>query len=123
MGLGGFDSMAAGAEVTGEAQPSPNTDTVNGAGIDGNAESVSIGAKDTDLKSEFKMQDIVDMLSKLKLNPLAKEFFPSYLYDPNRDQLAANNFSPSNKNLGNDNNRRVYCFISWFLIDFTISFV
>lgn len=98
--------MAAGAEVTGEAQPSPNTDTVNGAGIDGNAESVSIGAKDTDLKSEFKMQDIVDMLSKLKLNPLAKEFFPSYLYDPNRDQLAANNFSPSNKNLGNDNNRR-----------------
>ncbi|KAE9457998.1 hypothetical protein C3L33_10104, partial [Rhododendron williamsianum] len=62
---------------------------------------------DSDSKSEFKMQDIVDMLSKLKLNPLAKEFFPSYLYDPNRDQLAANNISPSYKNLGNDNSRRV----------------
>ncbi|KAG5545936.1 hypothetical protein RHGRI_018186 [Rhododendron griersonianum] len=98
--------MAAGAEVTGEVWSSQDTDTVNGDGIDSNAESVSNGEKDSDSKSEFKMQDIVDMLSKLKLNPLAKEFFPSYLYDPNRDQLAANNISPSYKNLGNDNSRR-----------------
>lgn len=114
----GFDSMAAGAEVTGEVWSSQDTDTVNGDGIDSNAESVSNGEKDSDSKSEFKMQDIVDMLSKLKLNPLAKEFFPSYLYDPNRDQLAANNISPSYKNLGNDNSRRVYTCISWFFIDF-----
>ncbi|GMP53338.1 hypothetical protein CsSME_00018813 [Camellia sinensis var. sinensis] len=56
------------------------------------------------------MQDIVDMLSKLKLNPLAKEFFPSsYLNDRNRDQLAPDNLSPVNKHLGSDgfpNNRR-----------------
>uniref|UniRef100_A0A5B7AD94 Putative polyadenylate-binding protein-interacting protein 8-like n=1 Tax=Davidia involucrata TaxID=16924 RepID=A0A5B7AD94_DAVIN len=106
--------MAAGAEMTGEGavaapavQSSPNTDTAN---TNFNAVSLSNGAKDSDSKSEFKVQDIVDMLSKLKLNPLAKEFFPSsYSPDRNRDQLAANNFSPADKHLGNDgylNNRR-----------------
>ncbi|KAL7186081.1 hypothetical protein ACSBR2_027940 [Camellia fascicularis] len=106
--------MAAGAEVTGEAvvevpvveSSSPDTYTT----ADGNAESVITDSKKSDSKSEFKMQDIVDMLSKLKLNPLAKEFFPSsYLHDRNRDQSLPNNFSPTQKNLGIDgypNNRR-----------------
>ncbi|KAI8007507.1 Polyadenylate-binding protein-interacting protein 9 [Camellia lanceoleosa] len=106
--------MAAGAEVTGEAvvevpvveSSSPDTYTT----ANGNAESVITDSKNSDSKSEFKMQDIVDMLSKLKLNPLAKEFFPSsYLHDRNRDQSLPNNFSPAQKNLGIDgypNNRR-----------------
>ncbi|GMP66265.1 hypothetical protein CsSME_00026688 [Camellia sinensis var. sinensis] len=106
--------MAAGAEVTGEAvvevpvveSSSPDTYTT----ANGNAESVITDSKNSDSKSEFKMQDIVDMLSKLKLNPLAKEFFPSsYLHDRNRDQSLPNNFSPTQKNLGIDgypNNRR-----------------
>ncbi|GMP53340.1 hypothetical protein CsSME_00018813 [Camellia sinensis var. sinensis] len=107
--------MAAGVEASyGEEAPvvqsSPNTDTVkNNGNVDAetNVESVNTG----DSKSEFKkMQDIVDMLSKLKLNPLAKEFFPSsYLNDRNRDQLAPDNLSPVNKHLGSDgfpNNRR-----------------
>ena len=44
---------------------------------------------DFDPKSEMKMQDIVDMLSTLKLNPMAKEFFPSSyspIYGSNGDQ-------------------------------------
>ncbi|KAL6999755.1 Polyadenylate-binding protein-interacting protein 9 [Sarracenia purpurea var. burkii] len=110
--------MAAGAEVTGEAalsapvvQSLPNTDTDDGnANGNINAESVTSGAKqDSDSRSEFKMQDIVDMLSKLKLNPLAKEFFPSsYSPDRNRDQLSTDNLSPSKKTSGNDGypNRR-----------------
>jgi RNA recognition motif-containing protein len=85
--FGGFDFMAAGAEMTAEetaaadiVQSPPNntttTDTDKIANSDG-------GGKETD----FKMQDIVHMLSKLKLNPLAKEFFPSsYSHDRNRDQ-------------------------------------
>ncbi|XP_052179025.1 polyadenylate-binding protein-interacting protein 9-like [Diospyros lotus] len=99
--------MAADAEVSGgEAvaqdsvvQFSPETDTEKPK-----AEPVDSGEKEADPKSEFKMRDIVDMLSKLKLNPLAKEFFPSsYLHDRNRDQLAANN---QFGNDGNPNNRR-----------------
>ncbi|XP_024966402.1 polyadenylate-binding protein-interacting protein 9-like [Cynara cardunculus var. scolymus] len=54
---------------------------------------------DSDPKSEMKMQDIVDMLSTLKLNPMAKEFFPSS-YSPiyrNDDQpeLNLNFFTPA----------------------------
>ncbi|PSS16041.1 Polyadenylate-binding protein [Actinidia chinensis var. chinensis] len=100
--------MAAGAESAPVVQSSLNTDiAIANANGNGNSNAESAISKDSDPKSEFKMQDIVDMLSKLKLNPLAKEFFPSsYLQD--RDQLAANNFSPD-KHLGIDgypNNRR-----------------
>ncbi|XP_006348375.1 polyadenylate-binding protein-interacting protein 9-like [Solanum tuberosum] len=55
-----------------------------------NSESVvNVGKDFSDVKSDYKMQDIVDMLKKLKLNPLAKEFVPSYY---NRDQMFLNNF-------------------------------
>lgn len=55
-----------------------------------NSESVVNGEKDSsDGKSDYKMHDIVDMLKKLKLNPQAKEFVPSYY---NRDQMFLNNF-------------------------------
>ncbi|KAA8542668.1 hypothetical protein F0562_023833 [Nyssa sinensis] len=73
--------MAVGVEMTGDAagaaplvQSLPKTNTVD---TNTNVVSLSNGAKDFYSKSKFTMQDIVDMLSKLKLNPLAKEFFPS----------------------------------------------
>ncbi|KAK4420643.1 Polyadenylate-binding protein-interacting protein 9 [Sesamum alatum] len=59
-----------------------------------------------DSKSELQMKDFVDMLKKLKLNPLAKEFIPSSYY---YGQMGAYNFVLSSENLGNDgfpNNRR-----------------
>lgn len=108
--------MAAGVEMTGEAvvaatvavhSSSPNTETANNSAKNGIP--VSIDAKESDSKSEFQMQDIVDMLSKLKLNPMAKEFFPSsYSNDLNHDQFAVSYFVPIDKNLGSDGypNRR-----------------
>lgn len=63
------------------------------------------GVKDSDSnsnedsKSEFKMKEIVDMLKKLKLNPQAKEFFPSSYY---YGQLGDFNFVLADHNLGND---------------------
>lgn len=109
--------MAAGAEMTGEAavaapavaESSPKSESDNGIQ---NAKSiVANGGKENDSKSEFQMQDIVDMLSKLKLNPLAKEFFPaSHANDRNRDQLVVANYfvEPNKGNDGFPNNRRVY---------------
>lgn len=111
--------MAAGVEGLGEAAvvQSPETDTAADTAANGNAESVeNVDDKESDSKnSEFKMQEIADMLSKLKLNPMAKEFFPSsYLViGSNRDQFGpADGFSPVNNQLFGDdgypNNRRVY---------------
>lgn len=66
---------------------------------DNNNDPVLVESKkgsDSDPNSEMKMQDFVDMLSSLKLNPMAKEFFPSSYspIDHNRDQpeLAFNYF-------------------------------
>lgn len=76
----------------------------------------------TDSKSELQMKEIVDMLKKLKLNPLAKEFFPSnYCYG----QMGDYNFVLSDKNLGNDgfpNNRRVSTLFSHQLIFLSSSY-
>lgn len=121
-------SMAAGPELSGEAAAAAavvaeapavvqtETVAVNNIKTDdpSSDNAVVVTSKDpadTNSKSELKMQDIVDMLSKLKLNPLAKEFFPSsYANDRNRDQLVPNFFVPVNKTPGNDggfpNNRR-----------------
>ncbi|CAI9787694.1 unnamed protein product [Fraxinus pennsylvanica] len=52
----------------------------------------------SDSKSELRMEDIVDMLKKLKLNPLAKEFFPSSYY---HSEMGSNNFL-GDKNSGID---------------------
>ncbi|XP_057466553.1 polyadenylate-binding protein-interacting protein 9-like [Actinidia eriantha] len=87
-------------------QSSPNTDTAN---AEANVESVTTDSEESESKSELKMDEIADMLSKLKLNPLAKEFFPSSYNDRNRDQLAHDNSSPDNNHLGDygfPNNRR-----------------
>lgn len=101
--------MNSDAAVTTAAEivDSPKNEIGNNCTSDTNVISVSNGdAKISDSKSEFKMQDdIVDMFSKL--NPMAKEFFPSsYSNDRFRDQFAAGTF----KNLGNGghpNDRRV----------------
>ncbi|KAG8364797.1 hypothetical protein BUALT_Bualt18G0036100 [Buddleja alternifolia] len=70
------------------------------------------GVRDSDLnpfvgsKSELEMKEIVDMLKKLKLNPLAKEFFPSSY---SHGQMGAYNFVISDKGSGRDgfpNNRK-----------------
>ena len=88
-------------------QFSPNADNAN---AETNVESVITDSEESETKSELKMDEIADMLSKLKLNPLAKEFFPSSYQDRNRDQFADDNSSPDNKHLENygfPNNRRV----------------
>ncbi|KAL2531123.1 Protein kinase domain-containing protein [Abeliophyllum distichum] len=54
---------------------------------------------DSDSKSELQIKDIVDMLKKLKLNPLAKEFFPSSYHN---GQMGSNNFVLAGKNSGID---------------------
>ncbi|KAM7495334.1 hypothetical protein LguiB_029943 [Lonicera macranthoides] len=103
--------MAAGAEMTGEdavvVQSPPNTDTDKPIGNNTNNVVISSnGGKETDSKSDFKMQDIVDMLSKLKLNPLAKEFFPSSY---SHDRKSENDLVQNKKNQGTDgfpNNRK-----------------
>ncbi|CAN4075502.1 unnamed protein product [Withania somnifera] len=59
-------------------------------------------------KSEYQMHDIADMLKKLKLNPMAKEFFPSS-YNHAGDHMIVSGFVPANKILGVDgfgHNRR-----------------
>ncbi|CBI38144.3 hypothetical protein AAG906_030890 [Vitis piasezkii] len=80
--------MAAGAEMSGEAVPAVPS------------------SKNSDSKSEFGagMQSmIVDMLSNLKLNPLAKEFFPSSY---SHDHLIPTDFSKDSPNDAYPNNRR-----------------
>ncbi|KAJ9560685.1 hypothetical protein OSB04_005845 [Centaurea solstitialis] len=85
----------------------PNDDDDDDGGDDDDSVVVVSGdggeskkGSDSDPKSDMKMQDIVDMLSTLKLNPMAKEFFPSSyspIYGSNGDQseLALNFFAPA----------------------------
>lgn len=100
--------MAAGAEMNGEAAVETCLPESNGSVI---SSGVSNVVKESDSKPEFRMQHIVDMLSNLKLNPMAEEFFPSYYSnDRSPDQFAGGFFVPVDKNSGNDgfpNNRRV----------------
>nr|GMD87588.1 polyadenylate-binding protein-interacting protein 8-like [Ipomoea batatas] len=121
--------MAAGAEVSDEtalakapavenSSPLPNTaadsnkisDAASDLSTNAKSESVMNGDKesdsDTNSNSGYQMQDIVDMLKTLKLNPLAKEFFPSSY---NQEQKLVNNFVGVNKRQWADglpNNRR-----------------
>ncbi|KAI3457560.1 hypothetical protein Pfo_014223 [Paulownia fortunei] len=120
--------MAAGAEVSGEAavlemessaavvEPSSPKNTIltsekniekfdnPNSEVSGETDVID-GLKDSDLisnvdsKSELQMKEIVDMLKKLKLNPLAEEFFPSSCH---QGQMGPYNFVPINKNSGND---------------------
>ncbi|XP_047967052.1 polyadenylate-binding protein-interacting protein 9-like isoform X2 [Salvia hispanica] len=64
-----------------------------------NGVKISDSNSDADSKSELQMKNFVDMLKKLELNPMAKEFYPSNYYDA---QMGDYNFVLSDKNLGND---------------------
>ncbi|KAJ4726608.1 Polyadenylate-binding protein [Melia azedarach] len=94
--------MAAVAEISGDAAAANNN--VNGNNNKNN------NLETTKSESEFNVQKLVDMFTKL--NPLAKEFFPSYYHNNTDHQLSVidNNFgNNNNKQLANDNfnnNRR-----------------
>jgi hypothetical protein len=104
--------MAAVAEVSGEAAAANNMDSRPKS------------------ESELNVQKLVDMFKKL--NPLAKEFFPSsYSHHQstthyhNKGQLSPNFFPTANKPSSNDNfsnNRRVLIILTRSLIVF-ISFL
>ncbi|KAG2676267.1 hypothetical protein I3843_12G045500 [Carya illinoinensis] len=82
--------MAAVAEVSGEVAAAKNLDSKPNS------------------ESELNVQKLVEMFTKL--NPLAKEFFPSsYSHNQNNGQLSPNYFPAADKLPGNDNypnNRR-----------------
>ncbi|KAI3675073.1 hypothetical protein L1987_84657 [Smallanthus sonchifolius] len=85
--------MAADLEISGES-PAPAVANFNGSDSAVNNIESKIGSE-SDSNSEIEMQGIVDILSNLKLNPMAKEFFPSS-YSPiahNVDKL--NYFAPA----------------------------
>ena len=97
--------MAAGAEMSGDAVPAVPS------------------SKNSDSKSEFGagMQSmIVDMLSNLKLNPLAKEFFPSSY---SHDHLTQTNFSKNSPNDAYPNNRRVIILLYSVDVSFSSLFI
>ncbi|XP_055800793.1 polyadenylate-binding protein-interacting protein 8-like isoform X1 [Solanum dulcamara] len=113
--------MAAGAkEVSGETTvveaPAVQSLSSNTDNTSNNSE--SNGVKDSfdsiaNVKSEYHMHDIADMLKKLKLNPQAKEFFPSSYNNRGAgvggDQMILSSFVPANKTMvvdGFQNNRR-----------------
>lgn len=118
----GFDSMAAVTEKSAEAAaPNNNTNsntntntnhTVSSADNKDNIDS-NVNNRTPDPKSEskeFNVQKLVDMFTKL--NPLAKEFFPSSYHDQTKKtQFSVNTFEAA-KQSGNENanfnaNRRV----------------
>ncbi|CAA2973922.1 polyadenylate-binding -interacting 8-like isoform X2 [Olea europaea subsp. europaea] len=93
-------------DVAVEYSSTENTDTASDKKANSNAK--ESGERDvtsvfndsgSDSKSELQMKDIVDMLKKLKLNPLAKEFFPSSYY---HSEKGANNFVLTDTNSGID---------------------
>ncbi|CAH9147656.1 unnamed protein product [Cuscuta epithymum] len=122
--------MAPGAEISGETtlvkapaveNSSPLTNSsagsnkVSDSGSDHstNVKFETTGDKESDCdthsnsnsNSGYEMQDIVDMLKTLKLNPHAREFFPSSY---NRELRMANHFRANNRRQshGFPNNRR-----------------
>lgn len=90
--------MAAVADMPGDAAAANNTN---------NNKSNDLETKKSE--SEFTVQKLVDMFTKL--NPLAKEFFPSYYHQHTDHHFSVinNNFADNNKQSANDNfnnNRR-----------------
>ncbi|KAL3632244.1 Polyadenylate-binding protein-interacting protein 9 [Castilleja foliolosa] len=69
-----------------DSEMSGESGVTDGVKVDSNADSI-------------QMNEIVEMLNKLKLNPMAKEFFPSSYY---YFQMGPYNFLFSNKISGND---------------------
>ena len=89
--------MAAGPEISIESpQLATVTETVADnvavvvAGGDDNDQPKKVESDDDDSK---KIKDFVEMLSNLKLNPMAKEFFPSYINKNNNSNRDQNEFA------------------------------
>lgn len=96
--------MAAVAEIAGE-QTAANTTTTtpttaNTTTTNNNENNEKNNNKLESMKSDsqFDVQKLVDMFTKL--NPLAKEFFPSYYHQNGDDQNE--NFANNNKHSAND---------------------
>ncbi|XP_059277080.1 polyadenylate-binding protein-interacting protein 8-like isoform X2 [Lycium ferocissimum] len=87
---------------------SPNTDNNNNNNnnngvVNEESDLISSEKSSDNNNNNYQMQEFVDMLKKLKLNPSAKEFFPSsYNNNNNRgvDQMLLSNFVPANKTDG-----------------------
>ncbi|KAL8237987.1 hypothetical protein R6Q59_019068 [Mikania micrantha] len=105
--------MAAGPEISGESAPatpvaasidsgdqsSPKTTKTNVVNPDDNDSLVnnveSRKGSESDSNSEIEMQGLVAILSNLKLNPMAKEFFPSSYSPIARNDEKLNYFAPA----------------------------
>ncbi|KAK9056860.1 hypothetical protein SSX86_024224 [Deinandra increscens subsp. villosa] len=82
--------MAAGLEISGESA----TATTVAASVS-NPHDESKKGFESDSNSETEMQGIVDILSNLRLNPMAKEFFPSSLNPIARNVDKLNYLAPA----------------------------
>ncbi|XP_034933509.1 polyadenylate-binding protein-interacting protein 9 isoform X2 [Populus alba] len=91
--------MATVAEITSEAAVASNNNTT-AANKNDNNNNLDSETKPTS-ESEFTVQKLVDMFTKL--NPLAKEFFPSSYSKNNPNELHFNNFAVPVKQSANDN--------------------
>lgn len=114
--------MAAGADFSGETAltkaptvencslmttPGADSSKISESGSDHstNVKSLATSDKESDSDSNsisdtgYQMHNIVDMLKKMKLNPLAKEFFPSSY---NQDHMLANKFLSVQKRQASD---------------------
>ncbi|XP_057991870.1 polyadenylate-binding protein-interacting protein 9 isoform X2 [Hevea brasiliensis] len=90
--------MAAVAEITGDAAAAANTNN----NINNTTKNLDSDGKPKS-ESEFSVLKLVDLITKL--NPLAKEFFPSSYNNNNKTQnnLHLSDFAVPNKQPGNDN--------------------
>ncbi|KAF5780668.1 putative RNA recognition motif domain, ataxin-2, RNA-binding domain superfamily [Helianthus annuus] len=72
------------------------SENINAANVDDNGPLVeSKKGSESDSNSEMEMQGIVGILSNLKLNPMAKEFFPSSYSPVTRNVDKLNYFAPA----------------------------
>jgi hypothetical protein len=104
--------MAAVAEITSEAAVASNN-TTTAANKNDNNNNLDSETKPTS-ESEFTVQKLVDMFTKL--NPLAKEFFPSSYSKNNPNELHFNNFAVPVKQSANDNFPKRVLFFFFCLI-------
>ncbi|KAJ6292894.1 hypothetical protein OIU78_024967, partial [Salix suchowensis] len=92
--------MAAVAEITSEAAVAANNNSDTSTNKNDNNNNLDSETSPKS-ESEFTVQKLVDMFTKL--NPLAKEFFPSSYNKSNPNQFHLNNFPVPIKQSANDN--------------------
>uniref|UniRef100_A0A6M2F0J3 RRM domain-containing protein n=1 Tax=Populus davidiana TaxID=266767 RepID=A0A6M2F0J3_9ROSI len=92
--------MAAVAEIASEAAVAANSNSNTTTSKNDNNNNLD-SERNPKSESEFTVQKLVDMFTKL--NPLAKEFFPSSYNKNNPNQFHINNFPVPIKQSANDN--------------------